>query len=200
MRDLTEIEKQTLYWHESEGLTLRETAEKLGVARDTVKCNLRRAREQRGLLRDGVAEDIDPEVADSVGIVKTALKEVGFGAMAQERVAKKMLLGMVPEEVTEEPTTEDMVRQLGIAQMNALLNIDPLSLAASSAKDNAYVMKTLGEHRQLLKGLPTQIMGREERQKLDELAPALLREIKRRGLTIDAIKQPVTVYQEEPQT
>ena len=58
------------------------------------------------------------------------------------------------------------------------------------------IMVTLGittEKLLLLEGQPTQIISQQQHQKIDELMPALLLEIKRRGVTVDLTERKATV-------
>lgn len=62
--------------------------------------------------------------------------------------------------------------------------LDDRVAAEASARDLSMGIAQLVEKRQLLRGEPTQIVSDHERAKLHELAPVLMAEIKRRGLTI----------------
>ena len=58
------------------------------------------------------------------------------------------------------------------------------------------IMITLGittEKLLLLEGQPTQIISQQQHQKIDELLPALLTEIKRRGVTVDLTERKASL-------
>ena len=58
------------------------------------------------------------------------------------------------------------------------------------------IMVTLGittEKLLLLEGQPTQIISQQQHQKIDELLPALLTEIKRRGVTVDLTERKASL-------
>ena len=73
--------------------------------------------------------------------------------------------------------------------------MDEVQFATASLKDNAIAFSILVEKRQLLRGEPTQIFSIEERQNLNDILPALIREAKRRGFTYDM--QPTRADDEE---
>ena len=57
-------------------------------------------------------------------------------------------------------------------------------------------MVTLGittEKLLLLEGQPTQIISQQQHQKIDELLPALLTEIKRRGVIVDLTERKASL-------
>lgn len=57
----------------------------------------------------------------------------------------------------------------------------------TSLKDLGIYMGITMEKLLLMRGQPTAILGTDERKQLDELAPALLREIQRRGLQVNKV-------------
>jgi DNA-binding CsgD family transcriptional regulator len=60
--------------------------------------------------------------------------------------------------------------------------LDDQVVAAASARDLALGMSALIEKRALLRGEPTAIISDHERKKLNELGPAMLEALKRRGI------------------
>lgn len=67
----------------------------------------------------------------------------------------------------------------------ALRYMDDHTMSGASFRDLALGTAAMIEKRQLLRGEPTQIISDAERKKIHELAPLLLAEVKRRGLTIE---------------
>ena len=72
-------------------------------------------------------------------------------------------------------------------------------MAQSTLSQLGIYESNLIEHRQLLKGQPTAIVGRGEQKKLDEVAKLLLSEIKRRGLSVKLTERTAQVNL-DPQT
>ena len=198
--ELTEKQLEVIYLHEQEGLSFNKIAERLAKSRSTIRDGYASAVALRESLKvealTPVVEPLEkpPEHQEDADTMYRAMLRMGYGKADRDRAYKSHLNGFVAKEVTKPPETQELVDEYGKVQMLALLNIDPLKLAASSAKDLIIVAKGAGEMRQLHMGLPTAIVSREERQNWDKLAPALLAEIERRGLTIPAVK---TTYQVE---
>lgn len=62
----------------------------------------------------------------------------------------------------------------------------------SSVRERVTAISAFVEKRALLRGEPTQIVTHEQRQKLDDLLPELIKEAKRRGITIEGKMKDVT--------
>ena len=121
--------------------------------------------------------------------VYNSYSQCNFPKSTLNALLKRMRTGWRPvgDAVREVKRTE-MVGLLDDVAWRSLKNIDDLTLGGASARDSAVIAGIAIDKSLLLKGEPTQIMGHEERKKLEELAPALLAEIKRRGLTIPAVQ------------
>ena len=72
----------------------------------------------------------------------------------------------------------------------ALGFMDEFSASKATFKDLATSVGVLVDKAQLLEGKPTAIMGRGEREQLDDLLPKLLEEASRRGITLQGEKVP----------
>ena len=68
-----------------------------------------------------------------------------------------------------------------------------LLLRETKLKDIGILLGISTEKVLLMAGQPTSIVGHEERQKLDELLPALMNEIKRRGASIELTERKAQV-------
>lgn len=66
-------------------------------------------------------------------------------------------------------------------------------LAESKLKDIGVMLGISTEKVLLLEGQPTQIIGHTEQKKLDELLPALLSEVKRRGAKVELTERKAEV-------
>lgn len=81
--------------------------------------------------------------------------------------------------------THDMIQKIDERIGHALNYVDDYVMADAGFRDLSMGIGILIEKRQLLKGEPTQIISIEERKRLDELLPMLVKEALRRGITID---------------
>lgn len=68
-----------------------------------------------------------------------------------------------------------------------------LLLRETKLKDIGILLGISTEKVLLMEGQPTQIVGYDERKKLDELLPALLNEVKRRGSTVELTERKASI-------
>ncbi len=66
-------------------------------------------------------------------------------------------------------------------------------LAESKAKDITVMMGILADKMLVLEGQPTQIISQQQHQKMDQVLPALLEEMKRRGVKAQLTERKVDV-------
>ena len=92
----------------------------------------------------------------------------------------------------------EMLKLLDDRAHRALLYMDDSVMAAASGKDLAIMVGVLVDKAQLLRGQPTAILSTEERMSLRDLMPEMVREIRRRGLVIDATADEIIVTPENP--
>lgn len=83
---------------------------------------------------------------------------------------------------------EELLKLLDDRGWRVLTYLDDYALAAAGAKDLAITAGILIDKAQLIKGQPTQILSHADREKIDELAPRVLAECRRRGITIEGVK------------
>ena len=98
----------------------------------------------------------------------------------------------VTEEV-KKVTTQSLLKLMDDALPGLLSKLSDKELIDKSAmREIAMAAGILIDKRQLLRGEPTQILSLDQRQKMDDLAPALLGEMKRRGITVDVDFEDIT--------
>lgn len=125
-------------------------------------------------------EDADPfttmaEVAQGFGLKKTQAQDlVKFIRAKYQPISQEL----------HKVKVGDLVELIEDRALRALSHMDEDKLAASSARDLAVTMGILLEKRQLLRGEPTMIIGMEERMKLNEVVPELIKELSRRGMDV----------------
>ena len=66
-------------------------------------------------------------------------------------------------------------------------------MAETKLRDLGVLLGIATEKVLLLEGSPTQIIGQAEQKKLEDLMPALLMEVKRRGVKAELTERTVTV-------
>jgi hypothetical protein len=66
-------------------------------------------------------------------------------------------------------------------------------MAKSSLKELSVMLGILTEKMLLLEGQPTQIISQQQHQKIDQVMPALLQELQRRGLKGEMVERKMTV-------
>ena len=66
-------------------------------------------------------------------------------------------------------------------------------MAHSSFKDVMIALGVVTDKLLLLEGQPTQIISQQQQQKMDEILPALMKEMQRRGLTADLTERKVSL-------
>jgi alpha-D-ribose 1-methylphosphonate 5-triphosphate synthase subunit PhnL len=80
---------------------------------------------------------------------------------------------------------QDLIEALQDRLSLVLEYVDPVAMSQASLKDLAIATGVLVDKVQLLKNMPTQIIDFTTRQQLHQLAPRLMAEMKRRGVTFD---------------
>lgn len=82
-------------------------------------------------------------------------------------------------------TTDSLIKQIESKLPMLLDGITKKKVDDAPIREIAVAFGVLAEKRQLLKGEPTQILTYEERSNLNKVAPAIIKEMERRGMTID---------------
>jgi predicted transcriptional regulator len=126
----------------------------------------------------------------SVSVAEIA-REVGLNEKTTLMLAKRLEGRYLPlKKQIEDVRTADLLNLVSTRAREILDSIDEGDIAKATLKDKAIAAGIFIDKRQLLSGEPTQILSVEDRRKLDELLPMIVREAKRRGMTIDV--DPVT--------
>ena len=73
-----------------------------------------------------------------------------------------------------------------------LESLTEAEIKKSSVRERVVAISAFVEKRALLRGEPTQIVTHQQRQKLNDLLPELIKEAKRRGITIEGTMKDVT--------
>ncbi len=131
------------------------------------------------------AEVLD-RASDPWGNLMKAAKSCGLNPSATEKLIRRMQKFDPVIKAARQIKTEHLQEMLDEKAYLALAHMDEVTFAKA---DLATLGKTAGvliDKRQLLRGEPTQIMGHNDRKKLDDIAGLLLKEAQRRGVVVDA--------------
>lgn len=125
----------------------------------------------------------------------------------REGVSEHFVRGVRDQMQTQAPQVGMQIRKL--TAKNALSKVETVldqaieklyelvpRAGVASLRDVAFVADRMFNMRQLLRGEPTAITTVDDRRKLNELLPLVLREAARRGVTIDGVARAV---RDEPQ-
>ena len=170
----------------------------LGVSKSVVNKTIAICRKKLGLSVSGPAKAIENHEPERAAAVLDAMTDPRYEALTQAceaaGLSKRVSSGLVNRlrqkyygVLTEAKNLQkrDLDDLLGKKIHLMLHYIDDSNAAQAGVRDLAMGAAQLIEKQQLIRGEPTAIISDHERAKLHELAPALLREIKRRGLTIE---------------
>ncbi len=80
---------------------------------------------------------------------------------------------------------EELITLFEDRAQRCLFYMDDFSMAGAGLKDLAISAGIMTDKARLLKGEPTTIYRHQDIRKLDELGAALMKEMKRRGITIE---------------
>jgi len=125
----------------------------------------------------------------------TTIKAAADEANVSPGVMKKFMeildseLSITKDEIVE-ARTDNIEKLFGKTLTRILGAVTEQDIEKASLKDKMIAAGIATEKWLLMRGQPTQILRIEERMKLDELAPKLLAEAKRRG--IDLIQDPIS--------
>lgn len=196
-------EKQKVIWEmKLAGKKRAEIASALGISEPLVSKTLQTVRKKLGIVKQPGGqglEETNPErfaaVLDAatepeakLASIRAMFKEFGLPVAASEAVLRRIrqkYFGAV--EATRSLKSAEIVDALNNKIDLALRYMDDKTMAEASFRDLALGTSAMIEKRQLLRGEPTQIVSDAERAKLHELAPALMAEMRRRGLTVEGV-------------
>lgn len=182
-----------------QGKTTKEISAILGLSPPVISKYLVTVRKKLGLdgaryARNAPIEDRAPETAAQAIVaasdpayqkLREAYEAAGLKAVG-EAVIKRLRVkysGVVTE--TRNLQRKELSEMLGKKIHLAMSYMDDKVMAEASYRDLALGTAALLEKKQLIDGQPTQIISDHERKKLHELAPVLIAEFQRRGLTIE---------------
>ena len=183
-------------------MSLRKIAEALSVSRGTATTlidgkhwqqNPKRVRQ----FNDKVGTKIDPEtgIAPSEVLEKySALAKKEKKAVEERRREVELIKSGAPEKPFAKITldTKYFLDQLEEKLAMTLESLTEAEIKKSSVRERVVAISAFVEKRALLRGEPTQIVTHEQRQKLNDLLPELIKEAKRRGITIEGKMKDVT--------
>jgi len=188
--ELTERQQMAVTLRDHDGLTWDAIGEQMDIAPTTAKRTYDTGKEKMSEAR---AKATVPELPEGSEGALEAFATLGFSPAQSRRGARRHAAGQMHDE-PDVPSNDELVHLLKQKTAHIVRYIDDFAMAGAGLKDLTASAGVLIDRAQLISGLPTAIVSREERQNWDKLAPALLAEIERRGLTIPAVK---TTYQVE---
>jgi hypothetical protein len=134
-------------------------------------------------------------LAEPLARMKTVARELGLSPVTMNNLVRRIKSKYQPvlDEV-KNVKNEEFISLLENKARMALIFLDELDMANASAKDKALVAAILLDKRQMLKGEPMLTISIEERSSLNELIPALKKEMERRAMTIDVVADDVQIF------
>lgn len=182
------------------GFSYPKIGKKMGMAITTAQNLFNRGKAK---LKPAELEDNFPALNESQGVrrLRELFEDAGgdeekvFFSLCKEAqlptsmikmLRRRMTAGCLPTEYKPKSLdTKDFIDKMEDTAMRALHFMDDWTLANSNAKELSTVIDTMLTKSQLLKGEATSIITIDDRRKLHELMPAIVREAERRGQIID---------------
>lgn len=123
---------------------------------------------------------------EDFGDIRREMEKSGFSERVREDTIRRLKI-MHSQPLTEIKNLRrgDLSDLIGKKIHLGLACLDDKKMMDASARDLMLGVSALIEKKQLLDGQPTQIISDHERKKLNELAPLLVEEVKRRGITVE---------------
>ncbi len=120
--------------------------------------------------------------------IQALARRCGIPGEAAKHIVKRLRSRYMPVVAeVQKVSTKSILAQMDEALPLLLAKMKDTDLINNSAlREIAVAVGVLVEKRQLLRGEPTQIMTLEERKSMKELTPALISEMEKRSLTVDA--------------
>ena len=194
---LTDREIKIVRLRDTEGLSWRQIADQVGTTRSSVNSSYRAAKRKETeppKPRASATEVARPEEAavlidaatSPFATVGAAAKACGFPPTTARRIMQRLEARYAPlNDAIRKVKSEELIGLLEDRAQRCLFYMDDFSMAGASVKDLAISTGIMTDKARLLKGEPTAIYGHEDSRKLDELGAALMKEMKRRGITIE---------------
>lgn len=202
-----------------QGKTQPEAAALLGISRSVVnktmqvvyrKLGVRKGKGHGDSGEKQSAEVRRPEVAaaaieaaadpvaltqkEAIERVNEQLRAAGLPAKVSEALVRRLKVKYADSVfAARDLRSNEIIEMLGKKISLVAEYLDDKVVAEASARDLMLGLGVMIEKRNLLRGEPTAIISDHDRKKLHELAPALLAEINRRGLTVEGVVTGKTV-------
>jgi DNA-binding CsgD family transcriptional regulator len=198
----TDRENEIIRLRDDEKLSWREIAERLGTSKGSVNSSYRnaKAKADRPTQTHATAIEVSKPketakaldaATDPFATVREAARKCGFPQSTLNQFMKRLESRYAPfSDAIRKVKNDEMVTLLEDRAWRAVEYIDDYAMAGASVKDLAITAGVMIDKARLLKDQPTQILSMEQRKNINELMPALLAEVERRGMVIDV--DPVT--------
>lgn len=121
------------------------------------------------------------------GSIAEAAKQTGIHPSTIKRVMQRLVERSPFGRELRRVRGEDLLTLIDDRLMMLLEYMDEFDIAGATLRDKAVAFGILAEKKQLLSGLPTSIISVEERMSLEQLLPALAKEMQRRNITMDML-------------
>ena len=150
-----------------------------------------------GMLETTQSEAAGVILADAAADPLAKARDLAIAANLPPKMVEALLRRarrqyLAPMQELRKVTQGALAAQVDDRLAMILEQVDDLSVLEAPLRDKAYAFDRLFNTRQLMRGEPTAILSTEDRRKLNELGAALVVEMKRRGMTIDAT--PINEY------
>ncbi|MCZ6592678.1 MAG: sigma factor-like helix-turn-helix DNA-binding protein [Alphaproteobacteria bacterium] len=194
---LTDHEVEIVRLRDTESLSWSQIADRLGTTRSSVNSSYRAAKRKEAAPpkpRASTTEVAKPEEAAALidaatspfATVLQAAKACGFPPTTARRIMQRLQARYAPlNDAIRKVKREELINLFDDRAQRCLFYMDDFSMAGAAVKDLAISAGIMVDKARLLKGEPTTIYRHEDVRKLDELGAALMKEMKRRGITID---------------
>jgi hypothetical protein len=147
------------------------------------------------------AADLMIAATDPWHTLESAAQACGLDTNVAQAVVQRLRHRYTPVNAKlREVQTKHLIALIEDRALMALEYMDEAAFAQANLRDLTIAMGVLLEKRQLLSGEPTQILSVEERRDLNEVLPLVMREAKRRGVTIDSHAKPMEPRAIAPRT
>ena len=194
---LTDRETEIVQLRDTEGLSWRQIADRVGTTRSSVNSSYRAAKRKATALpkpRASATEVARPEEAAALidaatspfATVLQAARACGFPPTTARRIMQRLEARYAPlNDAIQKVKREELIALFEDRAQRCLFYMDDFSMAGAGLKDLAISAGIMTDKARLLKGEPTAIYSHKDMKKLDELGAAIMKEMQRRGITIE---------------
>ncbi len=194
---LTDREVEIVQLRDTERLSWSQIADRLETTHSSVNSSYRAAKRKQTELpkpRASATEVAKPEEAAALidaatspfATVLQAAKLCGFPPTTARRIMQRLEARYAPlNDAIQKVKREELINLFEDRALRCGLYMDDFSMAGAGLKDLAISAGIMTDKARLLKGEPTAIYSHKDMKKLDELGAALIKEMNRRGITID---------------